>query len=157
MFSWNSLVFSMIQWMLAIWSMVPLPFLKPAWTSGSSWFKYCWSLAFENFEVGSPQTKQLSGRECNPTHQQIIGLKFYWVRLCPPEQTQFFPVPPNRKITQVSSLLHQRADRRSKTVPQQLEQKPHFRKIIRIKKQKVMSQMKGQEKNTAKCLRPLGL
>ena len=30
--------------MLAIWSMVSLPFLKPAWTSGSSWFMYCWSL-----------------------------------------------------------------------------------------------------------------
>ena len=33
---WNSLAFSMIQWMLAIWSLVPLPFLNPAWTSGSS-------------------------------------------------------------------------------------------------------------------------
>ena len=31
--------------MLAIWSLVPLPFLNPAWTSGSSWFTYCWSLA----------------------------------------------------------------------------------------------------------------
>ena len=30
--------------MLAIWSLVPLPFLKPTWTSGSSWFTYCWSL-----------------------------------------------------------------------------------------------------------------
>ena len=28
MFFWNSLAFSMIQWMLAIWSLVPLPFLK---------------------------------------------------------------------------------------------------------------------------------
>ena len=27
----------MIQWMLAICSLVPLPFLNPAWTSGSSW------------------------------------------------------------------------------------------------------------------------
>ena len=36
----------MIQWMLAIWSLVPLPFLKPAWTSGSSQFTYCWSLAW---------------------------------------------------------------------------------------------------------------
>ena len=36
----------MIQWMLAIWSLVPLPFLKPAWTSGSSRFTYCWSLAW---------------------------------------------------------------------------------------------------------------
>ena len=38
----------MIQWMLAIWSLVPLPFLNPAWTSGSSRFMYCWSL--DNFE-----------------------------------------------------------------------------------------------------------
>ena len=38
MFSWNSLAFSMIQWMLAIWSLVPLPFLNPAWTSGSLLF-----------------------------------------------------------------------------------------------------------------------
>ena len=35
----------MIQQMLAIWSLVPLPFLNPAWTSGSSQFMYCWSLA----------------------------------------------------------------------------------------------------------------
>ena len=28
----------MIQQMLAIWSLVPLPFLNPAWTSRSSWF-----------------------------------------------------------------------------------------------------------------------
>ena len=51
MFFWNSLAFSMIQQMLAIWSLVPLPFLKPAWTSGSSRFTYCWSLpGLENFE-----------------------------------------------------------------------------------------------------------
>ena len=42
---WSFLAFSMIQWMLAIWPLVPLPFLNPAWTSGSSWFMYCWSLA----------------------------------------------------------------------------------------------------------------
>ena len=30
---------------LAIWSLVPLPFLNPAWTPGSSQFTYCWSLA----------------------------------------------------------------------------------------------------------------
>ena len=30
--------------MLATSSLVPLPFLYPAWTSGSSWFMYCWSL-----------------------------------------------------------------------------------------------------------------
>ena len=31
----NSLAFSMIQRILAIWSLVPLPFLNPAWTSWS--------------------------------------------------------------------------------------------------------------------------
>ena len=33
----------MIQQILAIWLLVPLHFLKPAWTSESSWFTYCWS------------------------------------------------------------------------------------------------------------------
>ena len=46
MFFWNFLAFSMIQQMLAIWSLVPLPFLKPAWTSGSSQYTYFWSLAW---------------------------------------------------------------------------------------------------------------
>ena len=43
-FFWNSLTFSLIQWILAI-LLVPLSFLNPVWTSGSSWFTYCWSLA----------------------------------------------------------------------------------------------------------------
>ena len=41
----------MIQQMLAIWSLAPLPFLKPAWTSGSSRFKYCWSLAWRILSI----------------------------------------------------------------------------------------------------------
>ena len=41
----------MIQRMLAIRSLVPLPFLKPAWTSGSSWFMYCWSLAWRILSI----------------------------------------------------------------------------------------------------------
>ena len=36
----------MVQQMLAIWSLVPLSFLNPAWTSASSHFMYCWSLAW---------------------------------------------------------------------------------------------------------------
>ena len=35
--------FFMSQRMLAIWSLVPLPFLNPAWTSGSLQFTYFWS------------------------------------------------------------------------------------------------------------------
>ena len=42
----SGLAFLMIQRMLAIWSLVPLPFLKPTWTSGSSQVTYCWSLAW---------------------------------------------------------------------------------------------------------------
>ena len=50
-FLWNSLAFLMIQWMSVIWSMVPLPFLKPAWISGSSQFTYCWRLAWRIFSI----------------------------------------------------------------------------------------------------------
>ena len=45
-FFWNILAFSVIQQMLAIWSLIPLFFLNPAWTSRSSQFTYCWSLAW---------------------------------------------------------------------------------------------------------------
>ena len=34
-FFWNSLAFSMIQWMLEIWTLIPLPFTSPAGTSSS--------------------------------------------------------------------------------------------------------------------------
>ena len=37
--------------MLAIWSLVPLPFLKPAWTFGSSRSTYCWSLAWRILSI----------------------------------------------------------------------------------------------------------
>ena len=47
----NSLAFSMIQWMLAIWSLVPLPFLNPVCTSVNSQFTYCWSLAWRIFSI----------------------------------------------------------------------------------------------------------
>ena len=51
MFFWNSFAFSMIQLMLAIWSLVPLPFLNPAWTSWSSRFTYCWSQVWRIFSI----------------------------------------------------------------------------------------------------------
>ena len=47
----DGLSFLMIQQMLVIWSLVPLPFLNPAWTSGSSWFMYCWSLAWRILSI----------------------------------------------------------------------------------------------------------
>ena len=42
----DSLSLSMIQQMLAIWSLVPLPFLNPSCTFGSSQLMYCWGLAW---------------------------------------------------------------------------------------------------------------
>ena len=51
MFFWKSLAFSMIQQMLVIWSPVPLPFLNSAWTSGSSRFTCCWSLAWRILSI----------------------------------------------------------------------------------------------------------
>ena len=41
----------MIKKMLAIWSLVPLPFLNTAWTSGSSPFMECWSLAWRILSI----------------------------------------------------------------------------------------------------------
>ena len=51
MLFWNSLAFLMIQRMLAIRSLVPLLFLNPAWTYGSSRFMYCWSLAWRILSI----------------------------------------------------------------------------------------------------------
>ena len=51
MFFWNSLSFLMIQHMLAIWSLLPLNFLNPAWASGSLQFMYCWSLAWRILSI----------------------------------------------------------------------------------------------------------
>jgi len=53
MFFWNSLAFSMIQQMLAIWSLVLLPFVKLAWTSGRSQLTYCWNLVWRILSITS--------------------------------------------------------------------------------------------------------
>ena len=47
----NFLVFPMMQWMLAVWSLIPLPFLNLAWSSGISWFMYCWRLAWRILSI----------------------------------------------------------------------------------------------------------
>ena len=41
----------MIQRMLVIWSLVPLPFLNPACTFGSSWFTHYWNLAWRILRI----------------------------------------------------------------------------------------------------------
>ena len=49
--------FSMIQCMLAICSLGPLPFLNPACTSGSSQFTYVWSLTWRILSITLPACK----------------------------------------------------------------------------------------------------
>ena len=51
MFFWNSLAFLVIQQMLAIWSLVSLLFLNPAWTSGSLQLTYCWNMAWRILSI----------------------------------------------------------------------------------------------------------
>ena len=41
----------MIQWILAIWSLVPLTFLNPACSSASSQFMHYWSLAWRILSI----------------------------------------------------------------------------------------------------------
>ena len=99
--------------------------------------------------AGMPQPKQQPGREPNPYHQQRIGLKLYWARSCPPEQEPVFPTasPSHQEACLLASFIREQTEEaRRPTVPQQLKQKPHYRKLIRMKVQKVMSQMKVQDK-----------
>ena len=81
MFFWNSLVFLMIQQMLAIWSLVPLPFLKP-WTYGSLRFMYCWSLAWRILSItlvacaaaaATAKSLQLCPTLCDPIDSSPSG------------------------------------------------------------------------------------
>ena len=50
MFFWNSLAFSMIQQVLAIWSLLHLPFLNPAWTIWKFTVYILLKPGLENFE-----------------------------------------------------------------------------------------------------------
>ena len=50
MFFWNSFAFSMIQRVLAIWSVVPLPFLNPAWIHCKFLVHELLKPSLENFE-----------------------------------------------------------------------------------------------------------
>ena len=75
MFFWNFLAFLMIQWVLAIWSLVPLPFLNPAWTSGSSQFTALLKPGLENFKHYSTSVWD----ECNcAVVWTVLGTDFLW-------------------------------------------------------------------------------
>ena len=78
MFSWNLLAFSMIQRMLAIWFLVPLPFLNPAGTSkvhGShtveAWLGEFWALLCEH----------LSWVQLCSSFNIFLALPFFGIRM----------------------------------------------------------------------------
>ena len=50
----------------------------------------------------------------------------------------------------LASSRGQTEEARRSTVPQQLKQKPYYRKLITMEKHKVMSQMKGQDETPEK-------
>ena len=86
MFFWNSLAFPVIQWMLAIWFLVPLPFLNPAWISGSSRFMYCWSLAWRILSIAllacataAAKLLQSCPTLCNPTDSSPLDSSVPWI------------------------------------------------------------------------------
>ena len=69
--------FSVIQWILAIWSLVPLPFLDLAWTSGSSLehLEVILHSGLENFEHYFPSRRN----ECNcAVVWTFFGIALLW-------------------------------------------------------------------------------
>ena len=85
MFVWNSLAFSMIQRMLAIWILVHLCCWNPAFTSISSQFTYCWSLAWRILNI----TLLVCGMSKNVhLFQHSLALSFFGTGM----HTDFFPI-----------------------------------------------------------------
>ena len=81
----------MIKWMLAIWSLVPLPFLNPARTSGNSLFTYCWSLAWRTLSITLLHVKwvQLCGNLNILWHCSSLGLEWKLTSSCPVATAEF--------------------------------------------------------------------
>ena len=64
--------------MLAIWSLVPLHFLNPAWTSGSSQFMYCWRLAWRILSTTLPAC-EMSGIRTDSNTLFYGRVMFYFI------------------------------------------------------------------------------
>ena len=62
--------------MLPIWSLVPLPLLNPAWTYGSSWFTYCWSLAWRILSITLLACEMSAFVQC---YEHFLALPFFGI------------------------------------------------------------------------------
>ena len=69
----------MIQQMLAIWSLVPLPLLNLAWMSGISRFMYCWSLAWRILSITMLSCEMMlnTTSEFFPSHIVHFGFRIF--------------------------------------------------------------------------------
>ena len=74
----NSLAFSMIQWMLPIWSLISLAFLNPAYTSGSSLFRCRCSLAWRILSINL-RAREICTIVWWVTH--ALALPFFGIRM----------------------------------------------------------------------------
>ena len=74
-FSGIPLFFPMTQGMLVIWSLVPLPFISPAYISGSSQFMYCWSLAWRILSISL--TSMQNEHSCTVVWR-FFGIALLW-------------------------------------------------------------------------------
>ena len=64
-----------------IWSLVPLPFLNPACTSGSSQFTYFWSLAWRILSRKGSKGKAIMWNKCNCAEfEYYLELPFFGIR-----------------------------------------------------------------------------
>ena len=95
MFFWISLAFSMIQWTLAIWSLVSLPFPNPACTSGGSQCMHCWSAAYRVLSVTLQACETSAAVQCFEHSLALpffgTGMKTHFqVFLCRPDGSKFF-------------------------------------------------------------------
>ena len=108
----------MIQRMLAIWSLVLLPFLNPGWIVGSSWFAYC----CVSFKFSSVAQSYLT--LCDPwtaARQASLSITSSWsllkpmsielvmpsnhIILCRP-LLLLPPIPPSIRVFSNESALH---------------------------------------------------
>ena len=91
---------------------------------------------------GSHQAKQLTGREYSSTHQQISGLK-----LGPPEQDLVFPTASPFHQETCTSFLSSSTRGQTEETRTIIPQPPELvRSQKAVKRNRILSQMKGQDK-----------
>ena len=90
------LSFLIIHWVLSVWSLVPLPFLNPAWTSGSSRFTYCWTLAWRILRIILPACVMSAIVQ---SFEHFSGIAFLW------DWNENWPFPVLRPLLSFPNVL----------------------------------------------------